>query len=76
MFAEAVGHRCDLCGHRQSLPPLGWDRLGPVVGASDLAVDRGGRVGVLAEIRGQQGTVTEPWDLWNAHSAASNVSTT
>ena len=37
MALEDIGHRRDLRGHRQPLPPPGRDRLGPVGAAGDLA---------------------------------------
>ena len=60
-LAEPGGHapqptsnRLNLLPHDQQLqPPLG-DCLSPVDRASELAVDRGGGVGVVAEVDGGQ----------------------
>ena len=73
---ERVGDREDLVVAVQALAPALGDAVEAVERARELAVDRGGRVRVVAEVDRGEHAVLERRVVLSAHSAASSASTT
>lgn len=58
-MAESIGERADRLAQGEPLQPSGWNSRRAVVGAGDLAIDGGVRIGIVAEVHDEQCAVAE-----------------